>query len=46
MEFLFFIHPEGEVLLLCKSLKIRIHPCPSAVSISVNFRVFGGSRWV
>ena len=24
MEFLFFIHPEGEVLLLCKSLKIRV----------------------
>ena len=24
MEFHFFIHPEGEVLLLCKSLKIRV----------------------
>ncbi len=24
IEFLFFIHPEGEVLILCKSLKIRV----------------------
>ena len=24
MEFLFFIYPEGEVLLFCKSLKIRV----------------------